>query len=68
MTRTWFDYGRGRKREENYHRWLARYHGYMESRRDDGTLCTIPPKEAWPEDQECEIEVARTFGVPVLSK
>lgn len=30
--------------------WWARFHGYMPSRRDDGSMNEIAPKTAWPDD------------------
>lgn len=30
--------------------WWSRFHGYMDDRRDDGTINTVVPKEAWKAD------------------
>jgi len=66
----WLDYGTGKKVGKNWEYWYARFHGYMEDRKDDGALCELTPSADWPQDQkkyDYKFKTANTFGFPLMS-
>lgn len=70
ITAGWFDYGKGKKIGKNWYYWYARFHGYIENRKDDGTLYSVTPASDWPEDQQkynFKFRDFHTFGLPLIS-
>lgn len=60
-----FDFGNGKKVAE----WGIRYsnwHLYIPNRQDDGTVCTVDPRIAWPEEK-CVAQQLSSFALPLLS-
>jgi hypothetical protein len=66
----WFDFPGGAPHVvSGSDSWWSRFHGYMDNRRDDGTMHSVRPKEDWAEDHRDHwypFDQAHTFAVPLV--
>jgi hypothetical protein len=69
ITAGWFQFAEAAPEKIASNRWWwSRFHGYMPKRIDDGSICSVEPKVAWPKDFTQDwypFERASTFGLPL---
>jgi len=66
----WFDYGKENQVVWKKEYWYSRFHGYMENRKDDGTIHVVDPQKYWSKEEnekyDYKFRTAHTFAVPLV--